>query len=127
MSSKDESPNYAYERKMALNRDEYECQFCGMSNAIHNEMYDKDLDVHHILPERQGGSDHRKNLITLCKSCHGQLETLTRQLLRIYAHTGGMMTETGGMKKGARSDELLQEIYDEVEEADLERARKHTP
>ena len=28
------------------------------------------LEAHHILPRHLGGSDHPRNLMTLCRDCH---------------------------------------------------------
>jgi hypothetical protein len=47
-----------------INRDKYTCQDCGVKgNAIY-------FEVHHIIPRYSGGSDHPKNLKTLCQECH---------------------------------------------------------
>jgi hypothetical protein len=59
-----------------LFRDGYRCRVCGNSslgriedsnpeNRIHI-----DVQVHHIVPRKDGGSDSMRNLITLCSSCH---------------------------------------------------------
>lgn len=48
---------------LILRRDSFGCQFEGCE--------EKDmLEVHHIIPRRAGGSDHPKNLITLCHKHH---------------------------------------------------------
>jgi HNH endonuclease len=53
-----------YDRGFILRRDDFTCQSCGcrFSSA--------DLEVHHVLPREQLGSDSIRNLITLCKNCH---------------------------------------------------------
>lgn len=61
-------------RKRVLERDDYECQFCGVSNEGHKEEYDRGLSAHHIIPEGDGGSDDVDNLIAVCQSCHRTLE-----------------------------------------------------
>lgn len=38
----------------------------------------KDLNIHHIIPFRITEDDSEKNLIPLCRSCHGKFESLTR-------------------------------------------------
>jgi len=49
-------------------RDGYKCVECGSKGT---DMYGwPRLDVHHIIPRYLGGSDHPKNLITLCFDCH---------------------------------------------------------
>jgi hypothetical protein len=49
-------------RSLILERDRYRCQICGEEN--------KKLNVHHIKEKRNGGTDHKDNLITLCVNCH---------------------------------------------------------
>jgi RNA-directed DNA polymerase len=48
-------------RDEALERDGYQCTKCGSRG---------DLDVHHIKPRHNGGTDTLDNLITLCEKCH---------------------------------------------------------
>jgi HNH endonuclease len=40
------------------------------------------LDVHHILPESEGGTSDDKNLMTLCHSHHPMLEAIRRAILK---------------------------------------------
>lgn len=56
--------NYGYvnAREHALARDNYTCQCCGKKNCR--------LEVHHIVFQRNDGSDDLENLVTLCKDCH---------------------------------------------------------
>ena len=46
-----------------LERDGWRCQECGSL---------KNLQVHHLQPRSQLGSDTMTNLITLCAICHGK-------------------------------------------------------
>ena len=39
------------------------CEQCGT---------DVDAEVHHIIPLKQGGTNHFDNLMTLCKRCHSR-------------------------------------------------------
>lgn len=39
------------------------------------------LDVHHIRPREEGGTDEDENLMVLCHSHHPQLEALRRAIL----------------------------------------------
>jgi len=48
-------------RKEVLARDDGMCQYCGS---------ERNVDVHHIKPTRNGGGHEPDNLITLCHSCH---------------------------------------------------------
>lgn len=59
-----------------LVRDNYECRICG-SNTMSPVSPSADpsrlhftLEVHHIIPRKDGGKDTFKNLITLCERCH---------------------------------------------------------
>ena len=58
-------------REAVLDRDDNQCRFC---DAV------SDLEVHHILPRRYEGPDHPENLVTVCQSCHGELEQLTNTI-----------------------------------------------
>lgn len=73
-----------------LRRDRYQCQECGVSfGKRRRKVFDpslrrgrggyrwESLEVHHIIPRSNGGSDHPGNLMTLCPSCH--IEQTTRQ------------------------------------------------
>jgi hypothetical protein len=53
-----------YDRKQILHRDHFTCQSCG------RRFPPTQLEVHHLLPKTQKGSDSFRNLITLCKECH---------------------------------------------------------
>lgn len=59
----DRPPDWARRRKKTLERDGYECQNCGRGKS-HN------LEVHHVVPIKKGGSNKISNLQTLCKDCH---------------------------------------------------------
>jgi hypothetical protein len=48
-------------KKLALRRDDARCRICG---------FDAIVEVHHIIPRRDGGSDDPSNLITLCPNHH---------------------------------------------------------
>ena len=66
-----------------LKRDRYMCQVCGATN--------KTLHIHHIdgagytswnKLKKQDRNNDIRNLITLCNSCHGSIERLSRFLFR---------------------------------------------
>jgi len=56
-------PQVTYSR--VFRRDKYKCQLCGGLNC---------LSIHHITPRREGGSNHPRNLLTLCVPCHDYVE-----------------------------------------------------
>lgn len=71
-------PNWKRQSRECRRRDKHQCQLCG----IHETMWRRALDVHHIKPFRFFGKDEYKaankltNLITLCGRCHTFLEKL---------------------------------------------------
>jgi len=54
-------------KKAILERDNYTCQKCGCTDR-------RKLDIHHIIPRWEGGSNDPENLITFCTKCHGEEE-----------------------------------------------------
>ncbi|WP_141433031.1 RNA-guided endonuclease IscB, partial [Bacillus sp. 03113] len=69
-------------RIATLKRDQYTCQSCGKTDCM--------LEVHHITPKRLNGSHSIKNLITLCSSCHDNINGEERKHAeRFYAIIGG--------------------------------------
>ena len=50
-------------RKAVYKRDGYRCALCDSPKYI---------QIHHVIPRSEGGSDFPENLITLCSVCHGQ-------------------------------------------------------
>lgn len=73
-------PNWHTQKRAARERDGYECQECGITDAEHQDRYDRRLTVHHITPikefvDQTGELDHEaanrlENLDTLCIPCH---------------------------------------------------------
>lgn len=53
-------------REIILKRDKFRCKNCYATD---------NLDIHHIVSRRFGGSDESNNLITLCRKCHRMVET----------------------------------------------------
>ena len=54
-------------RKRVRERDNHTCQNCGRKGGSSGSV---NLEVHHIVPVRNGGSHRTGNLRTLCKGCH---------------------------------------------------------
>ncbi|AQL44476.1 hypothetical protein BV210_04915 [Halorientalis sp. IM1011] len=75
-------PNWYKQRKRALERDGFECQMpdCSIDRETHRELWDRDLNVHHITPldtfiDADGVLDYERsnrleNLVTLCRRHH---------------------------------------------------------
>jgi len=64
-------------RERVLARDGHRCSgrfLGGECSAV--------LDVHHIKPPKEGGSDALGNLMTLCHKHHPMLESLRRAILK---------------------------------------------
>lgn len=57
-------------RRLVFLSDEYQCRHCG---AMGGRFGAANLECHHIVPKRMDGSDHPRNLITLCEACHTEL------------------------------------------------------
>ena len=55
-------------RKYILDRDSYCCGKCKSSYSD-----DKMMQVHHIVPVSDGGTDELTNLITVCRNCHKKI------------------------------------------------------
>jgi len=68
------SKSFQSTRKVALERANHECAFCGVTNEQHEQDTGKGLDVHHVLPRSAGGSDKPSNLLAVCRGCHKTLE-----------------------------------------------------
>jgi hypothetical protein len=57
-------PVSAAVRIRALKRDRYACTYCGVAGT------DAELEIDHIVPAAQGGSNHVSNLTTACRRCN---------------------------------------------------------
>ncbi|WP_188681756.1 HNH endonuclease [Thermogymnomonas acidicola] len=62
--------------RAVLLRDSFSCRLCGTSTvtrlpsrAGYNRVH-LNIQVHHIVPRKDGGSDSFRNLVTLCEECH---------------------------------------------------------
>lgn len=63
-------------RKAVILRDGCKCMECGKSNCR--------LEVHHIKPRRNNGSNTMSNMITLCSKCHNKTEGKEGQFMDRY-------------------------------------------
>ena len=58
-------------RTIILRRDNNRCRMNHKeSEMVKNNWENLGVDVHHIIPRKDGGTNNFKNLITLCKPCH---------------------------------------------------------
>jgi len=65
-------PDWKEKRRKALERDNYTCQKCGLTNKESLEKFGEELSVHHKNGDK---FDSRlENLVTLCRSCHQAVE-----------------------------------------------------
>jgi 5-methylcytosine-specific restriction endonuclease McrA len=55
-------------RRHVVRRDQYRCTICGAT---------QDLEVHHIVPRAEGGTNDPDNLVTVCMPCHLQLHGMS--------------------------------------------------
>jgi 5-methylcytosine-specific restriction endonuclease McrA len=64
----DEYPgNWENFRLKVYQRDNYQCQNCGLSGGPNGEI---ELHAHHIVPLSVGGNNTLSNIVTLCHHCH---------------------------------------------------------
>lgn len=64
------SPAWAAKRTERLKIDGFKCAKCGFTRA---------LEVHHINYDRFGNEDVSRDLITLCKKCHKEIEAQKKE------------------------------------------------
>jgi hypothetical protein len=51
-------------------RDNHECVYCGSNDK-------KSLTLDHVIPQSKGGLDSWENLVTACKKCNNEKDSLT--------------------------------------------------
>jgi 5-methylcytosine-specific restriction endonuclease McrA len=75
--------NWSNIREMVIDRDDDECVSCGMSRDEHIEKFNRDINVHHIMPRKKfiecnekniDDANEMDNLKTLCIPCHQKEE-----------------------------------------------------
>lgn len=66
---KDRGPDWLRVRKNILERDNYCCRHCGMTQK-ESRAKRHALSIHHIIPWRVSHDNGPDNLLTLCQSCH---------------------------------------------------------
>ena len=74
--------NFGGMRDYVLERDNWTCQDCGMTQEQHILIFGKNITIHHI--DQKGSTSEIKNnnlnnLITLCLRCHGKRDNKARR------------------------------------------------
>jgi len=68
-------PNWYSQRRRARERDLYQCQKCGISE----ELYGKQMSVHHIIPfalySSYSEANQLTNLLSVCEPCHRKIHS----------------------------------------------------
>lgn len=61
------------QRQLTLKRANGVCQLCGSPAPFHDKDGNPFLEIHHITPLCDGGTDSADNLVALCPNCHRKL------------------------------------------------------
>ena len=67
---------FGISRDIVLERDNWQCQKCGMTQEAHFVIFNRSLDMHHIDGEGRGKQNPNNdfdNIISLCTRCHTKL------------------------------------------------------
>lgn len=73
-------------RQEVFDRRGHECIFCGVTGEQHEQEHGRDLDIHHVIPKREGGSNDPDNLIPVCIGCHRTIESTQGEALSRIAN-----------------------------------------
>lgn len=66
--------NLAGIRKHVIERAHGHCQLCGCAAPFKDSEGHPYLEVHHVIPIRDGGKDSLDNLVALCPNCHRKMD-----------------------------------------------------
>jgi len=105
-----EKLKFKEQRERVLERDGYECRFCGVSDGEHRQENGNGLHVHHLVPRGANGGNEVDNLISVCASCHKTLEHTQGDLLKRY--------NSGKDEKIAELEGRLDELTTQKKRAD---------
>ena len=75
-----ETPEHTWDelRALAIERDGSRCTVGWLLGGQCHET----LDVHHLIPREQGGTDTLDNVITACHTHHPMVEAIRREVMR---------------------------------------------
>ena len=60
-------------RSLVISRASGLCQLCGNPAPFNSPGGEPYLEIHHVIPSRDGGEDSPKNLVALCPNCHRKI------------------------------------------------------
>lgn len=97
---------YGGNREFVLERDNWQCQECGISQEQHLILFNRRLGIHHI--DGQGYNKKIKNndpdnLMTVCVRCHPKIDA---ECLKVQIKKGtnvNPISKTGGRTKGDKN------------------------
>lgn len=61
-------------RDYVISRANGHCQLCGVQAPFNSPDGKPYLELHHVIPFRDGGDDSTHNLVALCPNCHRKIE-----------------------------------------------------
>lgn len=99
MSIEKYSPDRDRLRERVYERDEHRCQHCGRHSRPRGSA---ELHIRHVVPRPRGGSDHPRNLLTLCRKCDDRIHeqhvigSEDRITLNVVENTSTTSSGTGG-------------------------------
>ena len=95
-TSRSRGANWRVQSRAARERDRYTCRVCGLTE----DELGKRLHVHHTIPYSRFKSNIEANrldyLISVCPTCHGQLEAKLRRELPLFADITGARRQVPG-------------------------------
>jgi hypothetical protein len=90
-------------KKIAKDRDNWKCRFCGITNEEHKREHNAGLHAHHIIKQKDNGANDPDNLITVCKDCHVVIEKT--QADGLSQLRGSILSEIKESSLGSETDE----------------------
>ena len=90
----------------ARKRDGYKCQDCGLKREESLSKFDRDLDVHHIVPfhnwPNSKQANRMSNLVTLCASCHRIAESKCAEVQFTLPLADNRSGQRPGYRRGSK-------------------------